>query len=225
MAITIPVEAEARSPARTWQTWHLFVLASVLSVAVGWIMNERLITPEVYAKLLGAQFDTKQVDDYFNLSRKLRLWGYLLQPMIVLLRISFVALLLQTTLLISGLDVRIRDLFRVATLAFIAMPLATASQAARLAMIDPTSIALADLSFIPGALSNILDQSLAGAAVYQMLSLVNVFEMLWCAMAIWGLITVAKVRPMRSTLVVGIAWTTMALFQWGVLVLISGINK
>lgn len=152
----VALSSSPAAPAPSLKTWQLFVLVTAASLLLSWVMNEFVMTREVYHTVMGEQLDARRIDEYLDLSRRYAIWGYLATPLVLLVRIGFVALLLQTTLLVTLAEVRFMDLFRAGTTAFSAMLYGTAIHTGWLLWLGEAEITKTTLSIRPGALSNFM---------------------------------------------------------------------
>ncbi|KAA3656183.1 MAG: hypothetical protein DWQ10_15980, partial [Calditrichaeota bacterium] len=87
------------------KSWQLFFIIVGSNLAIGWVWNEFILTREVYYNLFADQLETNRIDAYFDLTRKLTLWGYLFQPAILWLQIVFFTLLLQTPMMLMNIEI------------------------------------------------------------------------------------------------------------------------
>ena len=75
----------ARSALRPWQ---LLALVVALNLIVLWFSNEYVLTRETYQRLLSDRLEASRVDEYFEFARRLRIWGYVLTPLVVVVRVD-----------------------------------------------------------------------------------------------------------------------------------------
>ena len=124
-------------PRPALRSWQLLALVIALNLIVLWFSNEYVLTRETYQRLLSDRLEASRVDEYFDFARRLRIWGYVLTPPVVVVRVGFMALALQLALLLLLIEVPIGRLFRLALWAFLALLAGTAVRDAFLATLDP----------------------------------------------------------------------------------------
>lgn len=224
VALSPPAPASHGRPAL--RTWHLFAVLAVLTAALMWVNQNWVMTRDVYHNLLGEQMEGGRIDEYFDVLHQSARWGYLAVPLVVAVRAGLVAALLQLFCLFFLVNAPIARLFRAALWAYPALLYGVAVRLFSLARTDPSQITRDALSNMPGSLPQLVP-SLAepGTALYAALSLVSIWEVLWCVALFLALKRVAGVKG-RGTRVaaVGGVWTLLALFQWGITVYLTGVR-
>jgi len=108
-------------PRPALRSWQLLALVIALNLIVLWFSNEYVLTRETYQRLLSDRLEASRVDEYFDFARRLRIWGYVLTPLVVVVRVGFMALALQLALLLLLIEVPIGRLFRLALWAALAL--------------------------------------------------------------------------------------------------------
>src|SRR5881396_2876097 len=79
-------------PRPALRSWQLLALVIALNLIVLWFSNEYVLTRETYQRLLSDRLEASRVDEYFDFARRLRIWGYVLTPLVVVVRVGFMAL-------------------------------------------------------------------------------------------------------------------------------------
>lgn len=207
------------------KTWHIFLLVLAANLVLTYLFNTRFLTRDVYYHLLSDRLDTERIDMYFDLLHKVSLWGYLAQPLLLWIRISFVVLLIQMPLLLFWVDIPYRKLFRIVTTAHVAMIASSLSQVVWLACLEPTRITQGALSRIPLSVNSFLDPANYPVTAYAILGKVNIFEVIWCILIYKGLAATEKLKKDYTALLVFALWTMLLLFQWGISAYLNGVNS
>lgn len=224
LAAPVPAAPPAAGP--RIRTWHLFAALVVLSGVLMWVNKEFVMTREVYHNLLGEKLDAARIDENFDMLRQSARWGYLALPLLVWVRVALVAMLLQLFFLLFLVEVPVGKVFRAALWAYPALLYGTAVRLFLLVRTDASAIDQETLSFMPGSLAAFFPGlAEAGTASYSLLSLVSVWELLWCAVLFFAL---RKGSPRIGKLTAGMAvagvWTLVAFFQWGIALYITGVR-
>ena len=141
------------------------------------------------------------------------MWGYLATPLILLVRLTAVALTLQLFLLLAR-DVPFRKVFLATAWAQVAMCAAGIERAFYLALLPSSDISQATLWVMPGSLASlVLYPEDIQRPVYAMLSMISVFELLWCAILVIVLRRVARVSIVAAVGATVGTWTLLAALQ------------
>jgi hypothetical protein len=199
-------------PTRRTGLW-LIIALMIVTIGTGWFINERIITRDVFHQLLDARLDTSRVDSQFDLIRQIQVWGYLAMPLILLIRLTAVALTVQLFLLLAR-EVSFRKVFLATAWAQVAMCAAGIERAFYLALLPSSDISQATLWVMPGSLASLLlyPEDIQ-RPLYAMLSLVSVFELLWCAILFIVLRRVARVSTLAAVSATVGTWTLLAALQ------------
>lgn len=224
LPMAVPTPAAPAGP--VLRTWHLFAVLVVLTAALIWVNQNWVMTREVYQNLLGDQMDAARIDEYFDVLHHSSRWGYLSVPLVVGLRAGLVAALLQLFCLFFMVDAPIAKLFRSALWAYPALLYGAALRLFVLVRTDPTQITRESLAAMPGSVPELLPRlAEPGTPLYAALSLVSLWEVLWCIALFVALRRVGGVkgRGTRAAAVGGV-WVLLALFQWGITVYLTGVR-
>ncbi len=214
----------AASPTWRLETWQLFALVAAANLLASWFYNEDVLTRDLYQRLLGERLDASRIDDYFDLTRRLRLWGYALGPLVFLARTAFMALAVQLALLLLFVDVRLGLVFRAALWASLLPLVGWMVQGAWLTSLPPAELSRASLHFVPGSAASLLmDLSSYESPLYGLLSLVNGFELGWCVVVVMALVDRKQVSGPAAVGAVGGAWTIVSFLKWGLVAFLGRI--
>ncbi len=205
------------------KTWQLFMLL-LLSVCTNiWIVQNHIMTQEVYHHLLSGQLEVSRIDDYFHFLRKISGWSYFLAPLILLIRIAFVALLIQFPLVFRFIDIPLRTIFRIVAFAALPLLIMTFLKNLWLVRLPASHISEQALAFMPLSLTNFIDYASFSKTNYGLLSNFNLFEVVWCIVIAEGLHSTKKMTRLDAFLMVLVIWTLILLFQWGFLLYMSKV--
>jgi hypothetical protein len=203
--------------ARRIETWQLYLSISILSVIVAIALQKFIMTQEVYYSIYGSQMEEYRIDDFIKFTEKFQVWGYIATPLLVWLRIAFVAFLIQLPFMLKYIEIPFNEVFRIAAFAFMVMLSADIVRFFYLYFLPSESISTESLTITPLALSNLLNKTNYSDIAYTILSKINVFEFVWSYVVYRGLYRTDKINKLDSMPVVMCVWV-------GILVLVVAIN-
>jgi hypothetical protein len=190
-----------------------------------WFSQNHIMTRQVYYNLLSDQLQAHRIDLFYGMVKKFSVWNYLLVPLITLVRILFIALLIQLPLVFRFIDVPFSRLFRIATIAFIPLMLMILIKTAWLAMVPGEQIDAGVLSQVPLALTNMLDSSTYPKPVLGFLSGFNLFEISWCCIIAILLSKAARLKKSDAALMVFFIWTLILCFRFVLVLYLEKVNS
>ncbi len=207
------------------RTLHLVVFLSVATACVTYYMNRVVLTDQVYAVLLGdAPGGALQLEERIRLLRRWETLGVLSAPLLVLVRSTVQALLVQLAFLLQGVHARLATCFRGAIWAGWATWLGHAMQAAWLSTLPPGSITPERLGDAPGSLTTLFPALATSpsplALLWQQLS---VFDLGWILLFAVAIEHRTGAGPVRALASVGSVWVATVLARWTLLVYLSGV--
>ena len=206
------------------KTWQLFLLVLIANVVLMLFYNEFILTRDVYHNILSEQMESTRIDEYFDTFQKVSQWGYVAQPILLLIQISFIALLIQLPLVLVFIDIPFAYLFRLVAWASL---LVTAGGFVRflwLFNLEAFEIYKNILNMTPFSINHLLDASVYPETAYMILGKFNVFELFWCFVLYNGLVATGKVKKEYAALLIFSIWTALLLFQWGLAAYFQGAN-
>ena len=206
------------------KTWQLFLLVLIANIALMLLYNEFILTLDVYHNILSEQMESTRIDEYFETFRKVSQWGYVAQPILLLIQITFIALLIQLPLVLVFIDIPFAYLFRLCTWASL---LVTAGGLVRflwLFNLEAFEIHKNILNMTPFSINHLLDASVYPETAYMILGKFNVFELFWCFVLYNGLVATGKVKKEYAALLIFSIWAALLLFQWGLAAYFQGAN-
>ena len=204
------------------KTWQLFIVLTVINIMVLFILNKFILMREVYYSLLSSRVEISRIDDYFNMINKFRIWGYLIAPVILWLKIMVVALLIQLPLMIKFIEIPFKQLFRIVAWANISMVILAFIQIIYLWNIQASQFRQNTLSFIPLSLMNLFNSLHFTAAAKGFINSINVFEFIWLFIIYKGLSNTGKLEKIDSAILASGVWVGIAIFDFA---LLTYLNK
>jgi len=221
-SLPFPMLGRSELGLKTWQLYSLLLLANLI---VLWLFNEFILTREAYHSLLSERMEATRVDEYFDFLRSATRWGLAAQPVVLLLQVTFVALLIQMPLVLMFIDISFKSLFRLAVFASFVTPLSGFIRFLWLARLESTEITQNVLNMMPFSLNHLLSPALDSSLAYSTLGKFSVFEGMWCMVIYKGLVATARVKRDTAALLVFVLWTGLLLFQWGLSAYLQEVNS
>ena len=206
------------------KTWHIFAVIVCVNLLVSWTYNEFILTREVYHNLFSEQLEVNRLDEYFDFTRRLSLWGYLLQPALFWLQIAFFALLVQTPLMLLFIEISFRQVFRIVLVASLAVAALGVIQLLKLSFYAPSEITETVLNAVPFSLATLVDPAAYPKTALFVLNKFSLFELMWCVLLYRGLAATEKLKKDTVLFLVTGIWIALLLFQWGIVAYFAGVN-
>lgn len=204
-ALTITTTNENRKE-RLIETWQLYLIITISSVLLSFAFQKFIMTREVYYTLYGSQLEDYRIDETINFIQKFQIWGYVATPLIVWLRIAFVAFLIQLPLILKFDEIPFREIFRTASFAFLVIISLDMMRFFYLYFLPPQSITAETLTFIPLSITNLLNKENYSALAISVLSKINLFELVWGYVIYRGLYKTGKLEKIDAALIVFGVW-------------------
>lgn len=194
---------------RLIETWQLYLLITISSIIVSFAFQNFIMTREVYYTLYGSQVEDYRLNDAINLMQKFQIWGLIATPLIIWLRLAFVAFLIQLPLILKFIEIPFREIFRIATLAYLIIFSADIVRFLYLYFLPSKSITAETLIFIPLSITNFLNKENYSELAFSVLSKINLFELLWGYVIYRGLYKTGKLEKIDAALIVLGVWIGM----------------
>lgn len=223
MSNTTAITAE-ESNKITVKTWQLFLIITVLSLLLSFAFQKSIMTREVFYNLYGSQMEEYRIDDYFSMMQKFQIWGYVATPLIIWLRIAFVAFLIQLPFMLKYIETPFKDIFRIVTIAYFVLLSADFVRFFYLYFKPTEQITLNSLTFAPLALTNLLNKSDYSDAVFSFLSKINLFELAWGIVVYKGLTKLKKLENIDCALIVFGVWVAIEALTFGLTLFIGNLS-
>ncbi len=216
MPQTMPQSVPVAIPRARQTGWWLLATLTLITVGTAWFINEVVFTRDVFHRLLDARLDANRVDAQFDFLHQIQRWGYVAAPLLLLVRLTVVALTAQLFLLLTE-EVAFARVFLATAWAQVAVCAAGIARVVYLLVLPSAEISQATLAVIPGSLASVLmypqDHQ---RPLYALLSLTSVFELLWCVILFVALRQIARVARRPALLATAGVWTLFATLQWAV---------
>lgn len=204
------------------KTYHLFLIILTCTLVNIYTTQNFIMTREVYHNLYSERLEAQRIDELVTVFKKFSVWSYIISPVLLLLRLTFVALLIQLPLVFKFIDIRFAKLFRIVTIAFIPLLLMQVIYITWLLRLPAETINEQTLGFVPLAITNLIDAADYPKHIYGFLGNFNLFEIAWGFLAATGLYKTGKLKKSDADLIVLCLWALILVFQF---VLIMYLNK
>jgi hypothetical protein len=207
-----------------FKTWHLFLMLVAGTMINVWFQQTFLLSQETYHLLLEGQLEAARIDEYYFMMKKVSIWNYALAPILILVKILFLALLIQTPLVFKFIDIPFKTLFRVMTQASFVMLAAGVVATLWLMQYAGEGLTQEQLSFVPLSLTNLVEFRHYPLQLYSLMASINLFELLWGWVIVRGLVATKKLQTLDATLVVLSIWTALLVIQWIIITYAEKLN-
>ncbi len=204
------------------KTSHLFLLFLFSILAQIYITQNFIMTHEVYYNLYSDRLEPHRVDEIVLMVKKFSIWSYPIAPLLLLIQLTFVALLIQLPLVFKFIDISFSRLFRIVSFAYIPLLIRQFVYIIWLLRLPANEINEKTLTFVPLAITNFVNSGDYPKHIYSFLGNFNLFEIVWVVVAIVGLYQTKKLEKIDAALIVFCVWTFIMIF---IFVLITYLNK
>ena len=197
-------------------TWRVFVLITVAWLTLALYANERVLPPEVLARIVGGGGGPRITSDQLDLMQHRGRLAYLLLPILLAARVAVTALVLHMFSMLLASTLTYRVLFRASLWGFGAVLYGMFLRTLRLDLLGSTSVTQYDLGVVPDSLAALLltpDRSMS--VLYAALSLASVHDALWIGVVSALLIGFSNVPPRVGITIAAGGWAATAMARFG----------
>lgn len=195
------------------KTWHLFLILNIVSLVIIYVNNNFIFTREVFHQLYSKQMEAYRIDEYFDVVNNFSLWGYLIIPLVLLLKITLFTLLLQLPLTLKFIELKFKVVFRIVTIANIPLIISELAKTFWLVFTPYNEFTNEFLSLVPLSITNLIDITQYSTAITGFLNSINLFEFVWIFLVFIGLYRSGKVEKYDAFLISFSVWFGTILFQ------------
>jgi hypothetical protein len=196
------------------KNWHLFFFITLFYLIITLINDKFIMTREVYGLLLSDKIESNRIDDYYEMLKRFSMYTYLVLPLITWLKITFIALLLQTPLMLKSIEVSFKETFRIAALANIPYILLGFVKLVILFLTPKSDYTSALLNSTPGSITNLISRGSYSPVAYSFLNNINIYEVLWILIVFYGLTKLKRMDRTDSFIIAFSIWLGLTLFQF-----------
>ena len=167
--------------------WYYFLLLISLSLFFSFLLKELLNTNELFIQSIGDQFTVEQINKIVDFQDKWEWFGYVLIPILLLIKISTITLFLDIGCFFFGKDIKYKTLFKIVVKAEFVFLLVIIFKTAWFYFVQ-TDYSLEDLQyFYPLSLLQLFGyEGLEPWFIYP-LQVVNLFELCYWLLLGYGL--------------------------------------
>lgn len=204
------------------KTSHLFLFFLFCILAQIYITQNSIMTREVYYNLYSDRLEPHRVDEIVMVVKKFAIWSYAIAPLLLLIQITFVALLIQLPLVFKFIDISFSRIFRIVSFAYIPLLIKQSVYIIWLLRLPANEINEKTLTIVPLSITNLVSAADYPKHIYSFLGNFNLFEIAWVVVVIAGLYQTKKLEKIDAALIVICVWTFIMIF---IFVLITYLNK
>jgi hypothetical protein len=195
------------------KNWQLFLFVTLVSLILTLLNDKFIMTKNVYNIMLSDKMESNRIDDYYEMIKRFSIYTYLAIPLILWLKITFIALLLQTPLMLKGIEVTFKETFRVSVFANLSLILMSAIRYFILFFTPRINYTNDLLTAIPGAVTNYISKESYSPVAYSFLSNFNIYEILWILIVFYGIAKLNKISRQDSFILAFSIWLGLTIFQ------------
>ncbi len=207
------------------KNWHIFLLLLAGAYINIWIMQQFVLTKAVYYHIYADQLEISRIDEIYTFQKRVNFLTYLIIPIIMLVKITFVTLLTQFPLVMKLIDISFGKLFRIISYATVPAVVSTFIKNVWLLNKPAEQLNSHAMAFVPFSLTYFLDGEHYPVAVYRLLGNINIFETLWCVIVAEGLYLTGKLKRFDAYLLSTCIWIALLMFQWIFVLYFAKINN
>lgn len=205
-------------------TWRIFMLIACVWLAVSAYTNERVLTPDVMAGVVGrtsgVEMSVAQLDQLHRQGR----WAYLLLPALLAIRVAVVALALQLFSMLMAHALPYREAFRAGLWGFGAVIYGTFVRMLRLDLLPAGALTREELAVVPDSLAVFISGAGERATVLSAaLGVLSLHDAFWIGIVTAYLHALAGLGRGTAFAVALGAWLTTALARLGAQAFMIGI--
>ncbi len=202
---------------------YLFFVISFTAIGLAWLVNEILITDDLYFEYFGEQLTYERIVNQIEISKEWSWVGYAILPFIYLIKFFLVAACLSIGILLTGHSVPFKNLFQVAIygeLVFFITPVIKIFWFG----VFFTDYTLQDLQyFSPVSLLSLVDRDSIEPWLVYPLQLVNVFEIVYWLILAFGLYSLTNERYSKMLGLVASSYG-VGLLLWTVFIVFLSVS-
>lgn len=199
----------------TLKNLHLFLYITCLYLIMTLINDKFIMTKSVYQLLLSDKIESNRIDDYYEMLKRFSVYTYLALPLLIWIKITFIALLLQTPLMLKNIEVSFKESFRIAAFACIPYIILGVVKLIILLFTPQSNYTNELFSFTQGAITNLLKRENYNEAAYNFLSNINIYEALWIFLIYLGLKRLKKIEGLDALILAAGVWLGLTTLQFG----------
>ena len=204
------------------KNWHLFFFITCSYLIITLVTDKFIMTRETYQILLSDKMESYRIDDYYEMLKRFSIYSYLAIPLIIWIKITFIALLLQTLIMLKNIEVSFKEMFKIAAIANIPFIVLGIARITILFLTPKLNYTNELFSSTPGSITNLLRRENYNEAAYSFLSNINIYEALWILLIYFGLKRLNKIEKSDAFFITSGVWLGLTALQFG---LILYLNK
>jgi len=194
--------------------WLIFLMLATIHFLVSLLANEYLFTRELYYSLFSEQADLIEIDEYVDLIKRFSFWSMITIPMFLLLKYSFITLLIQIPLLIKYTEISFRYLFRWVMFASVALLVGQMIHFITIYLYADNNISQKLFKLKPFSLGRLINSIDYPASTLIVLNQCSLFEFAWLLILYIGLLKTGKISKSDGGILLLYVWVTLIFLSW-----------
>ena len=197
------------------QNWQIFCGLLILNLMIIWFYKECVFRYEIFYNLLKDQIDLSRIEHQVEIIRRWFDLNYLLVPVTMLFRFTFVSFILQFPLLFILDHVPFDKIFRTVMIASLAISAGSIIQGLILFLQPIDMLDAQTLNQIPLSLANLVQNNGDLSNSTQMvINSFNLFEFIWCAIIYFKFKAQMILKDVDILLLIFGVWLFLLITQW-----------
>jgi hypothetical protein len=195
----------------------IFILLSLLYVVISIIINEFIISVELYYNTYSDQLNIDRINTLIRLKEKWEWPGYVFIPLILVVKLLLITLSIEIGAIILDYKIRFNEIFRVVLIAEMVMIISQVIRTISLFFMDFKT--LDDIhNFYPLSILNLLNAEDYDAWLIYPLKLANVFTAVYFIVMAYGLSFILR-KKLSEMLLFTISTYGLCLVIWIMLIM------
>jgi hypothetical protein len=195
----------------------IFILLSLLYVVISIVINEFIISVELYYNTYSDQLSIDRIDTLISLKEKWEWPGYVFIPVILLVKLLIITLSIEIGAIILDYKIRFNEIFRAVLIAEMVMIISQIIRTISLFFVDFKT--LDDIhNFYPLSILNLLNAEDYDAWLIYPLKLANVFTAVYFIVLAYGLSFILR-KKLSQMLLFTLSTYGLCLVIWIMLIM------
>ena len=186
-ATTAVPKPSDRVPIYSINSWWVFSGICFISLFFTWYLQTQVLTDQVYYHSLGARVDSDKLGAFLDMQHRMSTVGYLLVPVILLLKMTLVSFCLLTGLMLTSQKLPFQTIFKIVLFAESAFAASILFKMLLLSFTHEVDRLDQYTNFAPLSLFSLLKASSVPTWLTYPLQTLDVFQVAYCLLLAAGL--------------------------------------
>ena len=188
------------------------------------ITINNFLLPELGKKVSLLGYDKLHSELMLDYLEIISYWGYIVVPLIILLKLAALTFFVQLSFLLNSIVLGYKRIFNVIVWAGTVLALGECVRVLKIYFTLPQLRHSESFQFFPFGFINLMNTDLYDPAFLVLLNYLNIFELGWFIMVLWGLSQIKKIKKTEVFSIVGSIWVLIVLLNWGLAFYFSEIG-